>query len=381
MFIPPFTILFVTLLSAAWAKHCTNFVLPVDISARNGVFGGQKKIEDNFDATKFAQNFTVIGHNYTNDILTGYATVRGRFNISAEFCVPTSSVQRKKTVQFLIHGLSFDKRYWDWPIDPRKYSYVDVATDVFGYSTFSVDRLCAGQSTLADPYSVCQAQAEMAAVDVLTTMLRKGAVQGVDASHSIVHIGHSYGSVIAYLLAAQSPNNTNGIVLTGYSQNATGFAATVAGFSVRTGRSNLPKEFGNLDPGYIIYNDIFNEQYIFMYPPFVTRENEEFVEKIKLPFAFGEIVTTGSTIAPADKYNGPALVLTGRQDAIFCGGDCFVTGDPSVPSIPATVRRNLPHASPFEVIIQPNTGHLINMHFNATGAYNAINRFLESNHL
>jgi pimeloyl-ACP methyl ester carboxylesterase len=280
------------------------------------------------------------------------------------------------------HTLIEGFRYWDWPIDPSNYSYVDVATDVFGYSTFAIDRLCAGNSTLADPFTVCQAQAETSAVDVLTTMLREGAIPGLNTSaRPIVHIGHSYGSVISYLLAAQFPNNTDGIVLTGYSQNATGFAATVAGFGIRTAPSNLPAEFGDLDPGYLIYDDIFNEQYIFMFPPFVTRENEIVVEQLKLPFAFGEIVTTGSTVAPADQFKGPALVLTGRQDSIFCGGDCLATGDPNVPSIPATMRQNLPNASPFEVIIQPNTGHLVNLHFNATGAFNAINNFLESNHL
>jgi hypothetical protein len=105
----PFVLL-ATLLLVVYAKSCTDFVLPVSISARNGVFGGQGKITDNFDATKFAQNFTVIGHNYTNDILTGYTTVDDVFNISARFCTPTSSVQHKKTVQFLVHGLSFDKR-------------------------------------------------------------------------------------------------------------------------------------------------------------------------------------------------------------------------------------------------------------------------------
>jgi pimeloyl-ACP methyl ester carboxylesterase len=272
-----------------------------------------------------------------------------------------------------------DFRYWDWPIDPSNYSYVDVATDTFGYTTFSIDRLCAGNSTLADPYAICQAQAETAIIDALTTLIRRGTLPGL-GSRPIVHVGHSFGSVLTYLLASQFPNNTDGIVLTGYSSDLAAFSgATLGGFGLRTAASNLPSEFGSLDPGYLINNDIFNVRYLFLYPLFVTQENVEAVEQFKQPFALGELSTVASTVELADRFTGPALVLTGREDIIFCGGDCLFTGSPNVSSIPALVRQSLPNASPFEVIIQPNTGHFINMHLNATGAFKAINQFLNNN--
>jgi hypothetical protein len=179
-------------------------------------------------------------------------------------------------------------------------------------------------------------------------------------------------------LASQSPNNTDGIVLTGYSSDLVAFSgATFGGYGLRTAASNLPSEFGSLDPGYLINDDIFNAEYLFLYPPFVTEEIEESVEQMKQPFALGELSTVASATELADRFTGPALVLTGREDIIFCGGDCLFTGDANVPSIPALLRQNLPNASPFEVIIQPNTGHAINVHLNATGAFKAINQFLD----
>jgi hypothetical protein len=105
-----FAVSFLSLLPISWAKNCTDLLVKVPIVARNGVFGGQSKILDNFDATQLAQNATVAGRNYTDFVLTGYETIQDTFNISAQLCRPTSSVKPKQTIQFLIHGATTDKR-------------------------------------------------------------------------------------------------------------------------------------------------------------------------------------------------------------------------------------------------------------------------------
>jgi hypothetical protein len=66
------------------------------------------------------------------------------------------------------------------------------------------------------------------------------------------------------------------------------------------------------------------------------------------------------------------------SDLPYCGGDCLATGGAAT-SIPAQVAMNFPNvtAENFTAIVQPNTGHGINTHFNATGAYKAINGFLK----
>lgn len=67
----------------------------------------------------------------------------------------------------------------------------------------------------------------------------------------------------------------------------------------------------------------------------------------------------------------------------FCGGNCFDTGDPDVDAIPDTVKNSLPKLSDEDFLsyIQPNTGHGINLHYNATGAYNVIGEWLLSKNL
>ena len=67
-------------------------------------------------------------------------------------------------------------------------------------------------------------------------------------------------------------------------------------------------------------------------------------------------------------------------DLPYCGGNCFATGLPTLASIPAAAAANFPMvaASNFTAYIQPNTGHGINAHYNATGAYGVIQTFLKS---
>lgn len=67
-------------------------------------------------------------------------------------------------------------------------------------------------------------------------------------------------------------------------------------------------------------------------------------------------------------------------DLVFCGSNCLATDgfDPTLPSIPAAVKSSFPgvNASDFMAYVQPNTGHGINFHYNATGANTVIMEFL-----
>lgn len=76
-------------------------------------------------------------------------------------------------------------------------------------------------------------------------------------------------------------------------------------------------------------------------------------------------------------------VLTGPDaDLPYCGGDCLATGGVA-PSIAAMVKPTFPNVSEsnFASYIQPNTGHGINLHYNATAAYKVWLDFLGSKNL
>ena len=102
------TLVVIVLAGSAAAKTCVNTTVPVTVSARTGVFNIAVP-QTNLDATSFIQNDTQQGRNFTETALSGYATTAGTYDISAEFCMPSSMNMTKSTVQILTHGIGFDK--------------------------------------------------------------------------------------------------------------------------------------------------------------------------------------------------------------------------------------------------------------------------------
>jgi len=93
---------------SAAAKQCSYSMIPVSISARQGVFD-VSALKHNLDATTFNQNLTSIRSNFTETALAGYADVTGNYFISAQYCRPDNPKDVNGVVQLLTHGIGFDK--------------------------------------------------------------------------------------------------------------------------------------------------------------------------------------------------------------------------------------------------------------------------------
>lgn len=136
----------------------------------------------------------------------------------------------------------------------------------------------------------------------------------------------------------------------------------------------------NLPGGYLTWSDLTANIYAFLFPDYFDVGLSIFAEATKQPVTLGEIFTL--PIAPAmSTFSGPALVLTGQNDNIYCGGDCFATGGAgsSIPEV--SVAPAFPNASAFEAYIQPNTGHGINLHYNSTAAFQVIQDWFNNHDL
>jgi len=261
-------------------------------------------------------------------------------------------------------------------------------------------------------------------------------------SGTIVNVGHSFGSQQSYALAAMYPNVTDALILTGFSFNGSALLPTVAGFNAKIARLNQPLRFGSTDAavaidalsmisngsgisvpkamsalgslnlttqdytnllqsteiwdliagynmmpapipqdlptGYLTWSDAQNSQYDFIYPPGVDTNIFYYAEQSKQPFTVGELLTLGGTPATSP-FAGPVQVVTGRQDSIYCAGDCLATGDPAMPNIPAGVGKYLPKSSNFSTYIPEDVGHGLNLHYGAKATYQEIQGFLEAN--
>jgi pimeloyl-ACP methyl ester carboxylesterase len=359
----------------ATARQCENMTIPVSISARNGVFSVSVP-QTNIDVTNFILDTTQQGGNYSQTVLTGYATVSSTYDLAATYCAPNAGAG--KTIQILTHGIGFDRSYWDLPFNNYNYSYVETAVDLFGYSTLSWDRLGIGMSEHGDPLSVIQAPLEQAALQALTELVRSGSWTGNSSNitfDKVVHVGHSFGSELSYGLARDDPSLSDGLVLTGFSTNGSfvPYFALGGNFVSVTTVSSLSAEYV---AGYLAAGDPSGVQTNFFAPGQFDPAVLTVAYTTGQPVTVGEFLTIGGEAAGVNHFTGPVLVITGERDIPYCGGNCLATGEGPYPSIPAAVKQVFPNASDFEAFVVPSAGHGLNLEYSHPTTYAQILQFL-----
>lgn len=356
----------------ASAMTCTNLTVPVEVSARNGVFD-IKAPQNNIEVTNFILNNSQQGTNYTAELLKEYTTVSGKYDLAATYCVPgENTTEAPNTVQILTHGIGFDRSYWNSPYNSGNYSYSAVATDKYGYATFSWDRLGIGMSDHGDPVQEIQALLEVDALRALTQAVRSGAVECVPAFEKVVHVGHSFGSTHTYALTAMYPDISDGIALTGFSQNGTFLPYFQLGgnfIDVKENAALAPK----YDHGYLAAGNPSAVQTNFFSPGAFDPEILAFAAMTGQPVTIGELLTIGGETASPNHFAGPVIVVTGERDVPFCGGSCL-NGAPNGSSIPAQAQKTFTSTNISTEII-PGAGHGLNLEYSHPMTYKAVNDF------
>jgi pimeloyl-ACP methyl ester carboxylesterase len=115
-------------------------------------------------------------------------------HISARLCEPGTNSASARTLLVLVHGITYDRNYWDIP-DPTghtdRYSFVSAALKA-KLSTLSVDRIGAGQSS--HPLSaLVDIDSNAHTVHQLIRAVRSGAIRrtGGGVFETVVLVGHS----------------------------------------------------------------------------------------------------------------------------------------------------------------------------------------------
>lgn len=230
----------------------------------------------------------------------------------------------------------------------------------------------------------------------LTKRFRSGELHGdlPTPSGRVIHVGHSFGSIMSNVLAAKNPELSDGVVLTGFSHNS----SFPPGFPISTNfhlaKENRPEVWGNYSTGILTWGDELTLQYNFLKHPYFEPEVLAKAEEIKAPFAVSEFLTLWIPSLVAPDFTGPVLVsakaigrlttrlvskhmgtdhyvqiITGDSDLAFCGGDCEGVLEPAAVAFPASTN--------FATYIQPDAGHGLNLHRNASAFYDVILDFLD----
>ncbi|PVH74517.1 alpha/beta-hydrolase [Cadophora sp. DSE1049] len=359
------------LATSSHKKTCTDYEIPVTPTSVNLVWG--KKFEANFDVVDFVSNInsrTAATSFNPYDLTAPPALTTASYTISATFCTPKKGATG--TVLLLSHGLNFDRSYWDPEVSKEKYSFVDWAI-ARGYSVFYYDRLGVGKSTLVSGYAN-QASIQIAILEQLATSIRAGKYTGAFGTpKSLVLIGHSFGSVLSSALVTVVPSIAEGLVLTGFSFNGTNGAGFLEAFQPRIASGESSK-WKPLDTGYLTPTDIYSNVNVFFKAPDYDVGIAKYAHRNRQPFGINEATSGGLVDLAPLNFTGPAMVIAGQFDLIFCTGQCDEV-------IEHPAKEIFSQAKAFKAVSYAGAGHGLNFALNATGAFELITEFLSTNGL
>jgi pimeloyl-ACP methyl ester carboxylesterase len=270
-----------------------------------------------------------------------------------------------KTVQLLLHGGSYDHRYWDWPLHPAQYSYVEAMTAA-GYATLSIDRIGTGLSSHPADGNAVTLHSSAYTVHQVVQQLREGrhVVRsfGRLRARRVELVGFSLGSFIATIEASEY-DDVDGVVLTAYSHTLG--PAALASFDLAY-PANLEPAFADLPDAYLTTLPGVRPS-LFFYTPGVDPAILALDEQIKQTYTVGELADIFPSMGASLGVRVPVLLVDGDRDLISCEAPgCTETG-----SLASEAANYAPEAC-FEMVIIPEAGHSVNLHYAAGDAFAAI---------
>ncbi|CAL9271670.1 hypothetical protein SUDANB5_00114 [Streptomyces sp. SudanB5_2050] len=285
----------------------------------------------------------------------------GNAHIYGELCQPRHRSATSKTVQLLVPGSTYNHSYYDMPVANGRYSYVSSALDA-GFSTFNVDRLATGRSTLP-PSSTYTLATGTDALHQVITQLRDGQIKD-RTFDKVVWVGHSLGSSMAWAQAAKYPREVDAFVLTSMSHVVREEEPSDDGpgqdiqFEIKA--KDDPKFRGSInDPGYLTTNAGMRQ---FFYDtahtdPAVIKADERL--KDVSTAADSETTPLPPAKSPSRAINVPTLLVTGDKDQYCTAGTC------TSKTMLAGERPYYSDQAGLTSIVVPNSGHNVQLHKNA----------------
>lgn len=278
------------------------------------------------------------------------------YAVVGSLCRPTGAT----AVQLLLPGATYDRSYFDPPIEPERYSYVRAASDA-GYASLALDRIGAGASDRPPGAAVSQ-DANAFVVHQVVQALRDQ--EGVYAFDRVVLYGHSLGASIA-LLEASRYGDVDALVLTGFLHN---FGPGAGDFQASLYPAQEDPRFAGqgLPEGYLTTRPGSREASVY-YAESAAPDIISFDEANKDTFALGEALQYAELVALPNVSKGvlaPVLLGVGQYDTLSCS-------PPGCPEILEEFAYFSPEAE-LRVEVIENAGHNVNLHENAPAWFDLV---------
>lgn len=293
-----------------------------------------------------------------------------QWHLSGWLTVPDDP--RRDELHVLVHGAGADHRYWDWPMDPHRYSYVSWAAE-HGIATLNLDRVGCGHSS-RPPGNEVTVGAQADGIAAIITALRAGQIASVPWFSRMVLIGHSIGSVICGTSVADH-GGPDALVLTGYLpvDGTTEMGDELFSFAFVPATEGKPELRGLVDDGYLVPRDGLGVDELRFWGPATDPAVMAFDGVIKGPATMVELRDAALAGPRIRTVAVPTLALVGQHDALLIDKNLgeattFDTIERVRPGVPAT----------FEFQVVPDSGHMQCLQRDAHDTYAAMTRWLET---
>ncbi|KAK5134242.1 hypothetical protein LTR08_006785 [Meristemomyces frigidus] len=361
---------------------CKQFEIPVCATAASAIYD-IPTVTNDIEAAAWAIWDATRDTPHSVQSIIKNTTVSGTFNIHVQLCVPKTSEQ-KDVLQIATHGVHYDSRYWDSAYEAEEHSYVNAALRA-GYAILTYDRLGVGQSDKPDAYTVVQAPLELEILRQLTLMARNGSMYDLAAASGpidtafqqlgkpskVVHLGHSFGSFLTSAFIANYGPLSDGAIITSY---------LLTEYLANAGSTSWAVEYPSMScppydrpSGYVVCSKVGIQNIFFGGDPATayTPALLDYGNAIKQPVPVGELASAFWLLGNyGPSFTSPVQYLLPENDFYVCRGDCKGLANVT------TLAQTYPNATAIEVAIQPNTGHALPLHNNATAGFQLIFDFL-----
>jgi pimeloyl-ACP methyl ester carboxylesterase len=230
----------------------------------------------------------------------------------------------------------------------------------------AIDRLGVGNSSHPNPDYVRLPVEANITITIIQELRRR--------FDNVVLIGHSVASLMVNYLLVAEPDVADAIILSGYVH---AFAVTNTSAQVFVPANSFPR-FASLDPGYLTIISAEDMRMSFFgndgsfdpTVPVIDFERED-VQAVGEQESIFSLVTSGfgNDICFTTK---PLAVIVGQQDEPLCNSNCGY--GPS--NLAAQTVEFSPDTRPFTLIVIPNTGHFLNLHFSAQETFEKAHDWL-----
>ncbi|MCW2903678.1 MAG: alpha/beta hydrolase [Streptosporangiaceae bacterium] len=280
--------------------------------------------------------------------------------VFGRLCLPSG--KPSSVLQVLVHGASYDHRYWDFPGFGGRYSYVRHMTAA-GYGTLAIDQIGVGRSSHPPAVLITQAAAAYGVHEVVGAA-RRGALG--PAFDRVVLAGHSFGSLTSWLEAG-TYRDVDGVLASGAS-HAIGPGGLATVFShARPAQLDpvVARSVPPADPGYVSIPGARRAAFYYLpgADPAVVAQDE--ATRSEIPIGVG--ATIPAYVPATLRIDVPVLLVDGRFDKPFCaqGGGGSLTDCAGDATLHASEAPFFSPAARLQTTVVPDSGHDLNLQRNA----------------